>query len=98
VRAPLPRGYRNSLTIVDQPIKAGWRDDDLYLEVHHPLSEEGEEDFIEPDLNDVLRVLSPLIEPHVEVDADQVDAALRLGDGVPVAVAHRASDDAMLHR
>ncbi len=78
------------VTIVDQPIKAGWRGDELYLEVHHPLGEEGEEDFIEPDLNDVINVLSPLIGPHVEVDADQVDAAVRLGDGLPIVAARRA--------
>lgn len=78
------------VAIIDQPIKAGWRNEELYLEVHHPLREEGEADFIEPDLNDVIEVLSPLIGSEVEVDADQVDAALRLGDGVPVAVARRA--------
>lgn len=77
------------VTIVDQPIKAGWRDDNLYLEVHHPLGEEGEEDFIEPDLHDVITIISPFIEPGVEIDADQVDAALRLGDGIPVAIASR---------
>jgi L,D-transpeptidase ErfK/SrfK len=77
------------VVIVDQPIKAGWRDDQLFLEVHHPLDEEGEQDFVEPDLQDVIEVLSPLITANVEIDADQVDAALRLGDGVPVPVARR---------
>jgi L,D-transpeptidase ErfK/SrfK len=77
------------VTIVDQPIKAGWRDDHLFLEIHHPLVEEDADDFVEPDLNDVITVIAPLIGHDVEVDADQVDAALRLGDGVPVAVASR---------
>ena len=77
------------VSIIDQPVKAGWHEDQLFLEVHHPLAEEGENDFIEPDLNHVISVISPFISLGVEVDADQVDAALRLGDGIPVAIATR---------
>ena len=77
------------VTIIDQAVKAGWRDDELYLEVHHPLPEEDGEDLREPDLNDVITAISPLVTLGVDLDADQVDAALRLGDGIPVAIARR---------
>jgi len=77
------------VSIINQPIKAGWRNDLLFLEVHHPLAEEGEYDFVEPGLNDVISAISPFLSRGVEIDADQVDAALRLGDGIPVAIGRR---------
>ena len=77
------------VTIIDQPVKAGWRDDELYLEVHHPLPEEDGEDLRDPDLNDVITAISPLVTLGIELDPDQVDMALRVGDGIPIAIAHR---------
>lgn len=78
-----------SVSIIEQPIKAGWRDDHLFLEVHHPLEEEGEYDFMEPTLDDVITAISPFISLGFQVDADAVDMALRLGDGIPVAIGRR---------
>lgn len=77
------------VTIIDQPVKAGWLGDELYLEVHHPIPEEEGEDLVQPDLNDVITAISPLITLGVDLDPDQVDTALRLGDGIPVAIARR---------
>lgn len=77
------------VTIIDQPVKAGWLNDELYLEVHYPIPEEDGDDIAEADLNDVIRVISPLLTSEVELDPDQVDAALRVGDGIPVAIARR---------
>lgn len=75
--------------IINQPVKAGWRGDALYLEVHHPLIEDGESDIEGPTMNDVMAVISPYIEPGLDIDAERVDSALRLGDGIPVAIAYR---------
>lgn len=78
-----------SVAIIDQPIKAGWREDQLFLEVHHPFEEEGGDDSVEPTLDDVITAISPFISLGFQVDADGVDMALRLGDGIPVPIGRR---------
>ena len=78
-----------NVAIIDQPVKAGWLDETLYLEVHQPLREDGEPEFDEPTLDDVITVIAPFRKYGIDVDADQVDATLRLGDGIPVAIARR---------
>jgi L,D-transpeptidase ErfK/SrfK len=82
-----------SVTIIDQPVKAGWSDGTLYLEVHQPLIEDGEPEFDEPTLDDVVMAIAPFRKYGIDIDADQVDAALRLGDGIPVAIAHRFTQE-----
>ena len=82
-----------SVTIIDQPVKVGWSGRTLYLEIHQPLIEDGEPEFEEPNLDDVVAAIQPFRKYALDIDADQVDAALRLGDGIPVAIARRYEFD-----
>lgn len=82
-----------SVTIIDQPVKVGWSDGTLYLEIHQPLIEDGEPEFEDPTLDDVVTALKPFRKYAPNIDANQVDAALRLGDGIPVAIARRYEFD-----
>lgn len=79
--------------IVDHPVKIGLRDDELFVEVHHPLVDEEVPLFDPPTLEDVLRELDPFVREGYEVDLDRVEAAVRLGDGVPMSVSASASGE-----
>ena len=78
-----------SVNIIYQPVKVGWSDGTLYLEVHQPLIEDGNPEFQQPTLDDVISAIEPFRKYDLDIAADQVDAALRLGDGIPVAIARR---------
>jgi L,D-transpeptidase ErfK/SrfK len=79
--------------IIDHPVKIGLRDDELFAEVHHPLVDEEVPLFDPPTLEDVLRELDPFVREGYEVDLDRVEAAVRLGDGVPMSVSASASGE-----
>lgn len=80
-----------SVRIVDQPVKAAWRGDLLYLEVHHPLSEDDHDDLAIPSIPDVAAVLAKNIGPGVDVDIEEIEVAQRIGNGIPVVVGKRFS-------
>jgi len=77
--------------IVDQPIKAGWSADTLYLEVHPPLEEERERD---GDLVAMaMRVLARAADGRpVLLDGAKVILAVREMRGVPVPVSRGFRD------
>ena len=79
--------------IVDQPIKAGLRGDQLFLEVHQPLIEEGVGSTERLETHQIVEELRPFIQEGLEIDLDRVVAAWRRADGVPVSVSHQAAEE-----
>lgn len=75
--------------IVDEPVRAGWRDDRLYFEVdpagHAPSS--GHEAETWRRLEQALRARAAV--DDVDVDFDAARAAFKRADGVPAAVGRR---------
>ncbi len=81
--------------IVNQPYKVGWRDQKLYLEVHHPLELDGITQ--ENSRSDIIDTLTSILEelPEVLIDWGKVDDAIKNTTGVPVMVGkqpHSLSD------
>ena len=83
------------VTIVNQPYKVGWKDEKLYVEVHHPLEldgvvHEGNRPGVVSKLTSIQQKL-----PEVLIDWDRVDNALSEATGIPVLVGtepHSLSD------
>jgi L,D-transpeptidase ErfK/SrfK len=74
------------VTIVDQPVKAGWKGDELYLEIHYPVDTENHPSH-ESMLEKVAQVLTKKIaQRSVEIDWSKVMLALRQKDGLPKQV------------
>lgn len=83
------------VVIINQPHKLGWRDDELYLEVHHPLELDGV--IQENSRPDIMASLTGILEsmPEVLIDWDKVDDVITNATGVPVMVGkqpHSLSD------
>lgn len=76
--------------IVDQPVLAGWRDGQLYLEAHPPLSEDQRDPAIEAQ-----RVIEAALEragrPDADVDAAAVAWILAERSGMPFPVLEGAT-------
>lgn len=73
--------------IINQPVKTGWRDGKLYLEVHRPLEENLG---LARSLDRIAfnRVQDAIGSLAVSLDTRAVREAARLRDGVPMIVAH----------
>lgn len=76
--------------IVDQPVLAGWRDGQLYLEAHPPLSEDPRDPAIEAG-----RVIEAALQragrPDADIDAAAVAWVLAERSGIPFPVLEGAS-------
>ena len=84
-----------SVIIVNQPYKVGWREEKLYLEVHHSLELDGITQ--ENRRSDIIDTLASILEelPEVLIDWGKVDDAIKNTTGVPVMVGkqpHSLSD------
>ncbi|WP_461482291.1 L,D-transpeptidase family protein [Porticoccus sp.] len=83
------------VTIVNQPHKVGWKDEKLYLEVHHPLELDG---VVQAEnRTGIVDKLTPILEeqPEVLIDWNRVDRAIKNATGMPVLVGiepHSLSD------
>ncbi len=86
-----PVGTR--VTIINQPVKVGLLENTLYLEIHHPLVEDGESELNEATLDDVIKALAPFLKYNPDFDLERIDAALRLGDGIPVEITRRSEPE-----
>jgi len=84
----LPSG--SSVEIVNQPVKAGWLDDQLLVEVHPILPPEAENAFdnVEPPsiMEAVLAVARVLDQGDVRVDHERLAGAVNAADGLPGTV------------
>lgn len=88
------------VTVVDQPVKAAWIGDDLYLEAHASQAQAerveqdgkvGSYEFSAADLAVLMRAAGAEADL---IDWPAVRKAVRERHGVPVVVAHRISQDA----
>lgn len=77
----LPVG--TAVRIVDQPVKAGWDGDTLYLEVHPPLAESGSDAGVTAA---VRAVIAATKSRNASIDWDAVAQTARERSGVPVPV------------
>ena len=71
--------------IVDQPVLAGWRDGELYLEVHRPLAEDERDLFAEAE-RVIAAALARAGRPEAAVDAAAVARAVTEQRGMPFPV------------
>jgi len=74
------------VTIINQPVKAGWLNDELYLEVHPPLETDGE--VVEIRMTDVVNLLieTTKAKPDAQIDWNQVEQVLAQAKGIPQKV------------
>ncbi|RME33210.1 MAG: LysM peptidoglycan-binding domain-containing protein [Gammaproteobacteria bacterium] len=74
------------VTLVNQPIKAGWLGDELYLEVHPPLEEDREQfrDRYSIAIDAVLRASSRL----PVIDWRALERVVGQSDGIPAVIGH----------
>ena len=72
--------------MMDQPFKAGWKDNVLYVEAHPAFDEEGEP---KPhgDISAVRRVVNEAVagQPHSRIDWSEIEAIARQSNGMPTA-------------
>ncbi len=75
-----------TVRIINQPVKTGWLDGELYLEVHPPLEEDVE---LARELEDIAfrQVHQAIGQRAASLDTRAVREAVAVRDGVPVAVA-----------
>jgi L,D-transpeptidase ErfK/SrfK len=71
--------------IVDQPVKAGWLADNLFLEVHTPLEED--ELPIKVTVQDALKAVKARAKAGMPIDMEAVELVVEQGSGIPVPVA-----------
>jgi len=85
----VPRGTK--VRIVDEPVLAGWRDGELYLEVHRPL-EEDERDLMEEASRVIAAALVRAGRAGVELDAAAIERVVEEQRGIPfpIGVASRS--------
>ncbi len=84
------------VTIVNQPYKAGWRNGDLYLEVHTPLEEEADKK--QSNYQRLVDTISKATNSHkenkeranVKVDWNRVREVMADARGIPVLISLRA--------
>ena len=78
------------VTFVDQPVKAGWQDAKLFLEVHAPLRE-NEDEFEKYShrvtLEEVNLVLAEAMKTALKLNSRKIDEVVSLANGIPTSIA-----------
>lgn len=82
------------VTIVDQPLRVGWYEDELFIEMHAPLEEHGS-DWEQAAQRLVLRTLSARYGRPGGPDADELAAIVAEHRGIPVALGNGGSASAI---
>ncbi len=79
------------VTFVNQPIKLGWLNDELYIEVHPPLEEKGHFYSYEEMLGQALALIERKTQGiRVRVQGSALRKALEEQNGIPVKIADRS--------
>jgi L,D-transpeptidase ErfK/SrfK len=78
-----------SVRIIDEPVKAGWRGGELYLEVHRPREPEDIGDGMGPSASQVMTALKRALRPGDDFDESTVVRVFEEGDGIPHVVGRR---------
>lgn len=71
--------------IVDQPIKAGWLADTLFMEVHSPLEED--ELPININVEGAVKVAKAKARAETPIDMEAIELLVEQGSGIPVPIA-----------
>jgi len=83
---------KTPVRIINQPYKAGWRNNKLYLEVHPPLEEDAKKPGTTQNLTPVVKVITDARgDIPAVVDWEKVQQVARQQRGIPVAVGKRES-------
>jgi len=79
------------VTIVNQTIKTGWQDGDLYLEVHEPLEHDSEGTKKTVSGTDVVRaiVAATRSDQETQIDWDRVIAVTEAASGIPEKIGRK---------
>jgi L,D-transpeptidase ErfK/SrfK len=80
-----------SVRIINEPIKAGWQGDILFLEIHRPLESEEQDPQVEPTVEAVVDTLGRLLKESDQIDTYSVKQAFLIGDGIPIPVATQSA-------
>lgn len=72
--------------LIDQPVKAGWLGNTLYLEAHTILGED-DEPVRKVTVAEAMKVINAKIKPGAPVDMQAVELVVEQGSGIPVPVA-----------
>lgn len=75
--------------IIDEPIKVGWLENELYLEAHRPLEAEEQPMHREPDWEELLDRLLKTMKGSDIVYRRTAMITLLLGDGIPTIIGER---------
>jgi L,D-transpeptidase ErfK/SrfK len=78
--------------IVDQPFKAGWKGETLYLQVYPPLEEAADPSDLTPA---VRAVVAATRERHAEVDWDQAMTVVEFSGGLPAPIGTQSEHQAL---
>mgnify|MGYP006275149363 CR=1 FL=1 len=78
-----------TVRIVDQPIKVGWRDDELYLEVHRPYEEEERAALAEPSPEALAHLINGSVGEYGGIDMARVHEIFLKGDGIPEPIGEK---------
>ena len=73
------------LEIINQPVKLGWQNKDLYMEAHQPLEEHAKEDNVKMK-NIVHRIVDKTKNKPVFIDWQKVDYITKVKDGRPHSI------------
>lgn len=81
-------GVGASVNLVNQPVKLGWQDDTLYIEVHQPLDEDvmTYPELLDSAMNLITRKTASRA---VSIDGRALRMALEKPSGIPVAISRR---------
>ncbi len=77
--------------LVHQPVKVGWRDSALYLEIHREL-DENDQALPLPSLDDVMRAVGEEAAGDADVDQSAVERALAQHSGIPAVIGRTRSE------
>ncbi len=78
------------VNIVNQPVKAGWLNGVLYVEVHTPLPEDG----IPHDVTvaDAVKVIRKVVKQTIRVNAPKLERIVKAGNGIPTSIYDQKSE------
>ncbi len=79
--------------IIDQSVKAGILNDQVFLEMHQALIEDGGPTVGRPNVDEVLERLRPYQREGFDINPDTVDEMWRRSDGVPMAVTTQRAEE-----
>lgn len=82
---------KTPVQLIDQPVKVGWRESALYLEIHGEVSED-DEPLPLPKLEDVLRLVEEEGAGDADIDRSAIERVLAQHSGIAAVIGHTRSE------